>query len=251
MNHALPSDAEISKLLLGCWSGIELTHNMLFQYLTWYYPDQTLYSKGWTMQNGQKVEFITKGQWRIENGKLINHVTEDTIGSLVGQDLINAITAVDNQTSVFVSSENALVINEREDADHPDPDFFDRLVVRTYQVMVEFRQTDREQYGHWLAEDIVVTDMPHGHDGKVVTTGLDAVLGKINESNQRYQHDYLVQRVVRENDTLVFEWTDHRRTVREGQCEEHVLELPMCSLYEIADGKIARQTNYIAHGTPR
>jgi predicted ester cyclase len=248
MNHQLPGDEEISRILIGCWSGVEITHDIPMQYLTWYYADQTLVSKGFMVAGGKRVDFTTKGIWNVKDGKLNNKVTESTVTSLVGQTLINAFTAADETTTVFVSSENALVVNSREDADDPDLDFHDRLVVRTYQIMVEFNQTDKNQYGHWLSDDVVVVDMPTWMHERRETKGLSDVLAEIVEYNKFVTYDFAVKRVVGKTDVFAFETAVHLTVNKQWKdyAPGNKIEFPTCSIFEIGDGKIVKQTNYIA-----
>jgi hypothetical protein len=250
MDRKLPSDEQIAKILIGCWSGIEITHNLPMQYLTWYNDDGTLRSSGSMLVNGQRVDFTTKGNWKVENSKLINHVTDSTVKSIVGQDLINAFAGAEQNTTVFVSSENALVVNEREDPANPDPDFHDRLVVRTYLIMIEFEQTDRDQYAHWLADEVVTVDMPNSLSGARETSGLDNVLKEITSNSKMFLHDYDVSRVTKQSPVLVFEMTDTRSIAANssGFNAGQKIKVPTCAVFQIADARIIRQTNYLAFG---
>jgi len=248
MDHTLPCDEDITKILFGCWSGIEITHGNPMQYLTWYKKDMTLVSKGQLQTGGQNIEFTTEGKWRVEGGKLINHVTKSTIESIVGQDLTNAFKAADHNTTVFVSSEDALVTNVREDADNPDEDFHDRLVARSLQVMIEFQTTARGDYAKWLADDVVLVDRPNSLFNAKTSSGLDAVVDHILGQNQLYTHDFQVQRVTRQDPVQVFElsdtWTAGAKWLRLET--DTKLDAPTCSIYEFKDHKIVNQINYVA-----
>lgn len=218
------------------------------QYLTWYNTDETVESKGSALIEGKSTDFVTKGEWKVEGGKLVNRVTSSTFPGIAGQVLSNTFVAACKQTVVFMSSENALVVNEREDPEHPDEDFHDRLVIRTYQVMVDLQGSTLEDYAKWLSPDVAVTRMPSSLFPRETSQGLNEVFANIETRAKRYTRDSSVQRLTRQGDRYVLEMSNVLTpgTGWPQAAAGAAVSAPSVSIFELSGHQITSQNDYLA-----